>query len=102
MRFLDRIEEPEKNWKFSVADIEDRTFWDKYMQAYEKCLCATSTKMAPWYVVPADDKKNTRLIISQIILHTFKALKMGYPEISAERQQELLSIRRQLMDEAEN
>jgi len=101
-RFLDRINEPEKNWKFSLADIEERTFWDKYMQAYEKCLGATSTKVAPWYVVPGDDKKNTRLIISQIILDTFKALKMSYPEISAERQQELLSIRRRLMDEGIN
>lgn len=95
-RFLDRIDEPEKNWKFSVLDIEERKFWDQYMQAYEKCLSATSTKAAPWYVVPADDKKNTRLIISQIILDTFKALKMSYPEASAERQQELLSIRKRL------
>jgi hypothetical protein len=69
------------------------------MHAYEACLSATSTKTVPWYVVPADDKKNTRLIISQIILDTFKALKMSYPETSAKRQQELLSIRHQLMDE---
>ena len=95
-RFLDRIDEPEKNWKFSVADIEERSFWKQYMQAYEACLSATSTKKAPWYVVPADDKKNTRLIISQIILDTLKALKMSYPETSSKRQQELLSIRKQL------
>ena len=64
-RFIDRIDEPEKNWKFSMADIEERKYWKQYMQAYEACLSATSTKIAPWYVVPADDKKNTRLIISQ-------------------------------------
>jgi len=98
-RFLDRIDEPEKNWKFSLADIEERKYWKQYRQAYEACLSATSTKTAPWYVVPADDKKNTRLIISQVILDTFKALKMSYPETSAKRQQELLSIRHQLMDE---
>jgi PPK2 family polyphosphate:nucleotide phosphotransferase len=101
-RFLDRIDEPEKNWKFSFADIEERKFWKKYMQAYEACLSATSTKIAPWYVVPADDKKNTRLIISQIILNTFKALKMRYPEASAKRRQELLSIRHRLMKEVSN
>jgi PPK2 family polyphosphate:nucleotide phosphotransferase len=98
-RFLNRIEDPEKNWKFSMVDIEERQFWKQYMHAYEAGLSATSTKIAPWYVVPADDKKNTRLIISQIILDTFKALKMSYPETSAMRQQELLSIHHQLMDE---
>src|SRR5512133_1104129 len=81
-RFLDRIDDPEKNWKFSQADIEERKYWQQYMHAYEKCLSATSTKNAPWYVVPADDKKNTRLIISRIILDTFKSLKMNYPETS--------------------
>jgi PPK2 family polyphosphate:nucleotide phosphotransferase len=98
-RFLDRIDEPEKNWKFSVADIEERKFWNQYMEAYEVCLSSTSTKAAPWYVVPADDKKNTRLIISEIILDTFKSLKMTYPETSSKRQQELLSIRHRLMKE---
>jgi PPK2 family polyphosphate:nucleotide phosphotransferase len=96
-RFLDRIDEPEKNWKFSLADIEERKYWRQYMQAYEACLGATSTKAAPWYVVPADDKKNARLIISRIILDTFKALNMRYPETDAQRRQELLSIREQLM-----
>lgn len=95
-RFLDRIDEPEKNWKFSQADIEERKFWNHYMRAYEECLSATSTTIAPWYVVPADDKKNARLIISRIVLDTFKALKMRYPETSAKRRQELLHIRQQL------
>lgn len=98
-RFLDRIDESEKNWKFSLADIEERKFWKQYMQAYEACLSATSTKIAPWYVVPADDKENARLIVSQIILDTFKSLKMCYPEADAKRQQELLSIRDRLMGE---
>jgi PPK2 family polyphosphate:nucleotide phosphotransferase len=95
-RFLDRIDEPEKNWKFSLADIEERKFWKQYRQAYEACLSATSTKNAPWYVVPADNKKNARLIVSRIILDTFKALNMSYPETSAKRQQELQLIREQL------
>ena len=99
-RFLDRIDEPEKNWKFSLADIEERKFWKQYMQAYEACLGATSTKISPWYVVPADDKKNARLIISKIILDTFNSLKMHYPETDARRRQELLSIRELLVKEA--
>jgi PPK2 family polyphosphate:nucleotide phosphotransferase len=99
-RFLDRIDEPEKNWKFSFADIEERRFWRQYMQAYEACLGATSTRIAPWYVVPADDKKNARLIVSKIILDTFTSLKMHYPKTDAKRRQELLSIRDQLVKEA--
>ena len=95
-RFLERIDEPEKNWKFSLADIKERKFWKQYMHAYEECLSATSTRNAPWYVVPADDKENARLIISQIILDTFKALKLAYPKPSAEHQRELQLIRKQL------
>lgn len=95
-RFLDRINEPDKNWKFSLADMEERKFWPQYMQAYEECLSATSTKNSPWHVVPADDKENARLIISEIVLDTFKSLKMHYPETDAKRRQELLSIRQQL------
>jgi PPK2 family polyphosphate:nucleotide phosphotransferase len=98
-RFLARIDEPEKNWKFSLADIEERKYWKEYMQAYEACLSATSTKKSPWYVVPADDKENARLIISQIFLDTFKALKMRYPKTDTKRRQELLTIRRRLMQE---
>ena len=99
-RFLDRIDEPEKNWKFSQADMGERGFWDQYMRAYEACLTATSTKQAPWYVVPADDKHNARLIVSKIILDTFNSLNMHYPETDATREQELLSIRQQLLNEA--
>lgn len=99
LRFLDRIDNPEKNWKFSLADIEERKYWKQYMQAYEACMSATSTKEAPWYVVPADDKENARLIISTIILDTFRALKMSYPKADANRLQELASIRQQLVKE---
>jgi PPK2 family polyphosphate:nucleotide phosphotransferase len=95
-RFLERIDEPEKNWKFSLADIEEREFWNQYMKAYEECINATSTRDSPWYVVPADDKENARLIVSQIILDTFEALNMTYPKTTAKRRQELLRIRERL------
>jgi PPK2 family polyphosphate:nucleotide phosphotransferase len=95
-RFLDRIEKPEKNWKFSAADIEERKFWNQYMKAYEKCLSATSTKQAPWYVVPADDKLNARLIVSRILLDTVEALQLSDPKTSAARRRELRSLREQL------
>jgi PPK2 family polyphosphate:nucleotide phosphotransferase len=95
-RFLERIDEPEKNWKFSLADITGRKFWKRYMKAYEECLHATSTADAPWYIVPADDKENARLIVSRIVLDALEGLKMAYPQTSAKRRQELLSIRKQL------
>ncbi len=95
-RFLQRIDEPEKNWKFSLADVEERKFWNDYRKAYEQCLSATSTTDAPWYIVPADDKENARLIVSRIVLDTLEGLKMTYPETTAERRQELLSIRKRL------
>jgi PPK2 family polyphosphate:nucleotide phosphotransferase len=95
-RFIDRIDQPEKNWKFSLADIEERKFWKDYMRAYEACLSATSTKWAPWYVVPADDKLNTRLIVSRILLDTVDALKLSYPKTSAARRRELQSLRKKL------
>ena len=96
-RFLDRIDDPDKNWKFSDADIAERQFWNEYMTAYEKCLSATSTRHAPWYVVPADDKDNARLIVSRIILDTLGALRMAYPKSGAKRRQELRSIRERLV-----
>lgn len=96
-RFLERIDDPDKNWKFSLADIEERKFWKQYMRAYEECLGATSTMDAPWYVIPADDKENSRLIISEIVLDTFKSLNLAYPKPSAEHQRELQLIRKQLL-----
>ena len=95
-RFLARIDEPDKNWKFSRGDLEERKFWDDYMKAYEACLSATSSREAPWYVVPADDKRNARLIISRTIVDTLHGLKMAYPELSKKQQKELRELRRLL------
>jgi PPK2 family polyphosphate:nucleotide phosphotransferase len=95
-RFLERIDEPDKNWKFSLADLHERKYWRKYMKAFEACLTATSTDHAPWYVVPADDKKNARLIMSEIILDRMKQLKMSYPKVTKARRKELKAIRKRL------
>jgi len=95
-RFLARIDEPEKNWKFSSNDITERGFWEDYRRAYEECISATTTEESPWYVVPADDKENARLIFSQIVLDTFDDLQMTYPGVTAQRRKELLEIRKRL------
>jgi PPK2 family polyphosphate:nucleotide phosphotransferase len=95
-RFLERIDHPEKNWKFSLADVQERAFWKQYMKAYQKCLSATSTAHSPWYVVPADDKENARLIVSRILLDSLDALKLSYPVPSAKRKRELRLIRKRL------
>jgi PPK2 family polyphosphate:nucleotide phosphotransferase len=95
-RFLARIDDPAKNWKFSRSDIEERKFWYDYVGAYEACLGATSTGHTPWYIVPADDKVNARLIVSQVILDTLKELKMSYPQPNRERRKELQSLRKLL------
>ena len=95
-RFLERIDEPDKNWKFSEADITERKFWDQYMEAYEDCLSATSTENAPWHVVPADDKHNARLIISRIVIDALKGLKMDYPKLTSAQRSALQKIRVQL------
>ena len=95
-RFLARIDEPDKNWKFSLADTHERKYWKDYVKAYEACLEATSTHHAPWYVVPADDKENARLIVSRIVLDAFEDLNMAYPEPTPKREAELQAIRKQL------
>ncbi|HXQ80927.1 MAG TPA: ADP-polyphosphate phosphotransferase [Opitutaceae bacterium] len=95
-RFLERINEPDKNWKFSRSDVAERKFWSQYTRAYEECLSATSTKTAPWYVVPADDKCNARLIISRVVIEALQGLKMSYPEMTRARRAELREIGRQL------
>ena len=95
-RFLERIDEPDKNWKFSLADIHERKYWKDYMKAYEACLHATSTHDAPWYVVPADDKENARLIVSQIVLDALRELKMAYPKTTSKRREELKAIAKEL------
>jgi len=95
-RFLKRIKDPQKNWKFSAADMEKRKLWDDYRRAYEECLSHTSTKESPWYVIPADDKKNARLIISDILLETLSEMKMAYPRTTEKRRQEMNLIRKSL------
>ncbi|HUE65021.1 MAG TPA: ADP-polyphosphate phosphotransferase [Rhizomicrobium sp.] len=95
-RFLARIDEPDKNWKFDEGDLAERGYWTDYMHAYRECLEATSTEHVPWYAVPADDKQNARLIVSQIILDTLQGLKMRYPEVSNEKKKRLQAIRRHL------
>jgi PPK2 family polyphosphate:nucleotide phosphotransferase len=95
-RFLARIDEPDKNWKFSTSDIHERKYWKRYMQAYEDCFHATSTSHAPWYVVPADDKENARLIVSQIVLDALGGLKMAYPKTTPRRRLELQAIKKLL------
>jgi PPK2 family polyphosphate:nucleotide phosphotransferase len=97
-RFLSRIETPSKNWKFSAADIAERRYWKRYMKAYEKCLSATSTAEAPWYIVPADDKQNARLIVSRILLDTLAGLRLSFPKSDARRRSELRALRKQLQD----
>jgi PPK2 family polyphosphate:nucleotide phosphotransferase len=95
-RFLARIDEPDKNWKFSTPDIHERKYWKQYMKAYEDCFHATSSHHAPWYVVPADDKENARLIVSQIVLDALGGLKMAYPRSTAKRRIELQTIKKLL------
>jgi PPK2 family polyphosphate:nucleotide phosphotransferase len=91
-RFLARIDEPDKNWKFSLADIHERKYWKDYTKVYEECLRATSTHHAPWYIVPADDKEDARLIVSRIVIDAFNDLQMAYPKITTKRRRELKSI----------
>ena len=95
-RFLARIDEPDKNWKFSQADVTERKFWRQYQEAYAECLGATGTKTAPWHVIPADDKYNARLIISRIVIDALQGLKMNWPRQTGARRRELRKIRRQL------
>jgi PPK2 family polyphosphate:nucleotide phosphotransferase len=99
-RFLERIEDVDKNWKLSPDDISERAFWGKYIKAYEECLSATSTENVPWYVVPADDKLNARLIVSRIILDVFENFKMKTPKPDSRRLKELRLIREQLESRA--
>ena len=95
-RLLARIAEPHKNWKFNLDDVRERRFWRRYMRAYERCLEATSTERAPWYVVPGDDKPNARLIVSQIIIDALEGLTLEFPKLSTERKRELAAMRKLL------
>jgi PPK2 family polyphosphate:nucleotide phosphotransferase len=98
-RLLERINEPEKNWKMSIQDVAERQHWDAYMDAYHDALTATHTSNSPWYVVPADDKKNARLIVSSILLNHIRKLKMDYPEVSPEFRKEMQEAKRMLESE---
>lgn len=93
-RFLDRIDDPEKNWKFSTSDNHEREYWHQYEEAYEECLSATSTQYAPWHIVPADDKENARVIVSQIIIEALEGLNMAYPKTPPKRARQLKAIRK--------
>ena len=95
-RLLERIDDPEKNWKYNQADLVERGLWNRYMRAYEECLGATSTKIAPWHVVPADNKYNARLIVSRVVIDTLQGLGMAYPKLTREQRNGLRAIRRQL------
>ncbi|MDQ3019689.1 MAG: polyphosphate kinase 2 family protein [Bacteroidota bacterium] len=98
-RFIKRIDNPKKNWKFSVADANERKFWDQYQTAYEDALSNTSEDYAPWFIIPADNKWFTRLAIANIIYRQFEALHLTYPEVSSEQKEELLKVKKELLDE---
>lgn len=96
-RFLARLEEPEKNWKFSAADIRERQYWDDYQEAYEDMICNTATEHAPWYVVPADNKWFTRIVLSAVIVDTLESLDLAYPEVDSARRKELDAARKLML-----
>lgn len=98
-RFLSRIDKPNKNWKFSLQDVEERQYWDDYMHAYEECLSATSTHESPWYAIPADDKKNARLLVAHVISKTLESMDLKIPELPEERLDELQVARERLLNE---
>ncbi len=95
-RFLERIDDPAKNWKFSLADMKERGHWDAYVRAYEDCIAATDIKSAPWHIIPADDKLNARLIVSRVVIETLKGLKLSFPRLTPARRRELREIRKRL------
>jgi PPK2 family polyphosphate:nucleotide phosphotransferase len=96
-RFLARLEEPEKNWKFSAGDIHERKYWDDYQKAYEEMISNTATEEAPWYVVPADNKWFTRLVVSAVVVETLESLKLEYPKVDAARRKELEEAKKVLL-----
>lgn len=98
-RFLSRIEVPRKNWKLSEADIRERQYWDKYQEAYEKAINATATKQNPWYVIPADDKWYSRMIVSDIIARRIEEMPLAYPELTPDQEADLVKAKMELLDE---
>jgi PPK2 family polyphosphate:nucleotide phosphotransferase len=101
-RFLARLDEPEKNWKFSAADVHERGFWNDYQEYYEDMIRHTSSKHAPWVVVPADNKWFARLVVSSVIVHALEEMKLTYPEVSDEKRRALATARRELENEAKD
>jgi PPK2 family polyphosphate:nucleotide phosphotransferase len=97
VRFLKRLEEPEKNWKFSAADIHERAYWDDYQKAYEDMIANTATEHAPWYVVPADNKWFTRLVVSAVLVETLEGLDLSYPKVDGAKRQELAAAKKLLL-----
>jgi PPK2 family polyphosphate:nucleotide phosphotransferase len=95
-RFLERLDDRDKNWKFSAADVHERQYWDEYMTAYEEMIAATAHKHSPWYVVPADHKWYTRLIVASAIVDTLEDLKLSYPKVSSQERKQLLAAQKQL------
>ncbi len=100
-RFLERLDRPEKNWKFSTSDIAERAFWESYMEAYEDALSATSTEWAPWYVVPADNKWVTHSVVADLLTSTIRSLDLSYPEVTDAQRRALADARTKLIDEDE-
>lgn len=98
-RFLERLDDPQKHWKFSAGDLGERKYWDDYLAAYEECLAATSTKFAPWYIVPADHKWATRAIVAKIITSRIESLDLRYPEVTPQMKQQIAESKRQLEEE---
>ena len=99
--FIDRIDEPESNWKFSAGDVRERDHWDSYMQAYQQALNATSRPHAPWYAVPADNKPYMRRVVAEIVCDTLERLDMHFPEVSDQDRAEMLALRQVLADQEE-
>ena len=100
-RFLERIDQQDKNWKFSSGDIKERGYWDQYMEAYEESIRKTSTKDSPWYVIPADNKPYARIAVASAIIHALDDMELSYPTLSEEEQSKLQEMKTALMEEKE-
>ena len=100
-RFLERIDNPDKNWKFSASDAKEREFWDDYMNAYEQMIINTSTEKSPWYVIPADDKPYARIAVASAVINAMDSLNLAYPEVSKEKVEELQQVKKVLLSEGE-
>ena len=98
-RFLDRIKDEDKNWKFSTSDAKERKHWDEYMNAYEQLIKNTATKNAPWYVVPADNKPFTRIVVASAIINALDSLNLAYPEVDEQKKLALQKVKEELLTE---